>query len=37
MDDEGTKRVKQMILYSVITHQFIPQKRGRSAAEERDV
>ena len=37
VDDEGTKRIKHMILYSAITDQFIPQKRRRSAAEETDV
>ena len=27
MDDEGTKRLKQMILYSAITSHFIWRKR----------
>ena len=37
VDDEGTKCVKQIILYSAITGQFIPWKRCQSAAEETDV
>ena len=30
VDDEGTKRVKQIIVYWAITGQFIQQKRCRS-------
>ena len=30
MDDEGTKRVKQMITLFTFTDQFIPQKRCQS-------
>ena len=30
VDDEGTKRVKQMITLFLITDQFIPQKRCQS-------
>ena len=37
MDLEGTKSVRQMILYSAITGHFIRQKRRRSANAEMDV
>ena len=37
MDDEGTKRVKQMITLLAVTGQFIPQNRCRSERQETDV
>ena len=37
MDDEGTKHVKRMTLYSAITSQLIRQKRCQSANAETDV
>ena len=37
VDDEGPKRVTQMILNSAITVQFIWQKRRQSATAETDV
>ena len=37
MDDQGTKRVKRMTLYSAITSQLIWQKKCGSANAETDV
>ena len=37
MDDEGTKCVKQMILYSEIIGQFMWQKRCQFTNAETDV